>query len=112
MKNITMTKTIDYKSIVERLVKIIDREEKVDKAYETYMKVKAPDSYVPISEDSCVVSFLAWIGCFDIELYDILSRWIWDCNRNGRITGSDYIEYVIDSPEKLVDYLNNQFNYE
>jgi len=49
---------IDYKAIVERLMKIVEREELVDEAYETYMKVKAPDSYCPIPEDSCTSSFL------------------------------------------------------
>jgi hypothetical protein len=53
-----MSKIIDYKTIVERLMQIVNREEKIDEAFATYMEVVAPASHTPILDDSITTSFI------------------------------------------------------
>lgn len=99
---------MDIEQIVNKLISINNREQLVDDAYETYMKIKASSSYPPISDDSITTEYINWIGMFSEELKDLFSRWIWDANRKWKIITEKWKEYKISNWKELINYINKE----
>lgn len=94
-----------HKQIIEKLIEYIEREKEIDEITEKYFNVIAPSSHTPIPDDSLTTAYLDWIKMFNTELYDLLSRWIWDCDMNGKIVTAIWETYYITNKEELLIYI-------
>lgn len=94
------------KKLIDTFFEIKEREKKQDKAFDEYMKVVAPSSYIPILENSEITAFLKGIEYYNKELSDLLSRWIYDTNEDWIITLESWKEYKINNKETLITYIN------
>lgn len=78
MNLLTLELIMNFKKILENIKTFRERDDKHQKALQTYCETIAPSSYVPVIEHSFVQAYIEGVSQDDLSLHNWLSYWAWD----------------------------------
>ena len=103
---------IDYEKIINNLVKLREEEKEIEQAYDKYISL-ATDSHTPYFDNKSSNWYLQAIWDIDKDLQEELERFIYEIDIDKKdtrlITPNKWTEYMINSKEDFIYYLNNEY---
>lgn len=101
---------MNYKQIVNKLIGLKKKDDKIDKAFKWFIESISPD-YTPFIEFNGVAWYLEAIKIIDKGLADDLSRFLYEISESKwEIVTSSWIEYKIRNKNDFINYLEKECN--